>query len=305
MSAPEQTQERRKQFQLEVEKLLEGKSPDELLFTYKGVLYPLICTEETLEALGSLEARDDDLLIVTYPKSGTNWVIQVLNEMVYSLNNKEPLLENPIVEFLKAEKIKTLKTLPSPRVFASHFYYDDVPKSFLEKKTKTLVVFRNPKDTAVSYFHFYKSNPVLPTYNSWDIFFQDFISGKVCWGSYFDHAVAWNKHINDENVLIVTFEDLKEDFPAELKKISEFFGYSLTNDQIRLVQNKTTFTSMKDKSKDTHGKLADAFFRKGEIGDWKSLFTEAQSQEVDAMFKKYLAGTKLGEKLNYDKYCKY
>lgn len=45
------------------------------------------------------------------------------------------------------------------------------------------------------------------------------------------------------------------------------------------------------------------FFRKGEIGDWKSLFTEEQSKEVDAKFEECLAGTKLGEKINYPKFC--
>lgn len=40
-----------------------------------------------------------------------------------------------------------------------------------------------------------------------DVFFL-FIT--VGWGSYFDHAVTWNKHIEDENIMIITYEDLKE-----------------------------------------------------------------------------------------------
>lgn len=32
----------------------------------------------------------------------------------------------------------------------------------------------------------------------------------VAWGSYFDQAVAWNKHIDDENVLILIYEELEE-----------------------------------------------------------------------------------------------
>ncbi|XP_075451081.1 sulfotransferase 6B1-like [Ascaphus truei] len=209
------------------------------------------------------------------------------------------------VSILVSEETQKMKDRPSPRVFASHLYYDDIPKSLFEKKVKTLVIFRNPKDTAVSYFHFYNNNPVLPTYSSWDLFFEDYMNGKVLWGSYFDHALAWNKHIDEENVLIITFEEMKEDLPVQLKKISKFFGISLTEDQILLIENRTTFKSMKDKSKETHGIIADALFRKGDVGDWSSLFTEAQSQEMDAKFELCLAGTKLGEKLNYNKYCKF
>lgn len=41
-----------------------------------------------------------------------------------------------------------------------------------------LVVFRNPKDTMVSYFHFYNNNPVLPKAESWDAFYSDFMKGE-------------------------------------------------------------------------------------------------------------------------------
>ena len=41
-----------------------------------------------------------------------------------------------------------------------------------------LVVFRNPKDTLVSYYHFYNNNPVLPSGQSWDSFFSSFMKGE-------------------------------------------------------------------------------------------------------------------------------
>jgi hypothetical protein len=41
-----------------------------------------------------------------------------------------------------------------------------------------LVIFRNPKDTVVSFYHFSNKNPVLPTAKSWDSFFSEFMSGK-------------------------------------------------------------------------------------------------------------------------------
>lgn len=41
-----------------------------------------------------------------------------------------------------------------------------------------LVVFRNPKDTLVSYYHFYSNNPFLPSGQSWDSFFSNFMKGE-------------------------------------------------------------------------------------------------------------------------------
>ncbi|XP_063773967.1 sulfotransferase 6B1-like isoform X1 [Pseudophryne corroboree] len=279
------------------------KTPEELKVNYKGILYPFgLCSEATFQALESLEAREDDVLIVTYPKCGTNWSAQILYEMLFAMHNKEPTIDNGMLEFGKPEKYEYLKQQPSPRVFASHLTYENIPKSVLEK-TKILIILRNPKDAAVSYYHFTNSNPVLPTYSSWDLFYKDFMSGNILYGSYFDHALTWEKHIDDLNILALTFEDMKMDFIGEIRKIADFYGFSLTDEQIQQVQNKTTFKSMKDKSSNTHGDLGKVFFRKGEIGDWKSLFTEEQSREVDAKFDATLAGTKLGKKIDYTKYC--
>ncbi|XP_071997013.1 sulfotransferase 6B1-like [Engystomops pustulosus] len=294
-------------FQAEMKRIVEqanNMTPEEMQFSYKGILYPsLLCSEASFQAMESFEAREDDVLIITYPKCGTNWTIQILHQMLFLLHNKEPTLDQAMLEFGKPEKYEDLKQKPSPRVLSSHVTYENIPKSFFEKKTKILIILRNPKDAAVSYYHFTNNNPVLPSYSSWDLFFKDFLAGEVIYGSYFDHALGLEKHIDDENILVLTFEDMKADLPAELRKINDFYGLNLTDEQIQIVEEKSTFKSMKEKSGDTHGKLGNVFFRKGEIGDWKSLFTEEQSKELDAKFEKYLAGTKLGEKINYHKYC--
>lgn len=44
---------------------------DELLFSYKGVLYPVaLCSPEVFRAMESFEARSDDVILAGYPKSG-------------------------------------------------------------------------------------------------------------------------------------------------------------------------------------------------------------------------------------------
>ncbi|XP_056419340.1 sulfotransferase 6B1-like [Hyla sarda] len=304
---PKQTN--REKFQAEMQRTLEKAktmTPEELKFSYKGILYPsILCSEATFQAMEGFEAREDDVLIITYPKCGTNWAIKILHQMLFELHNKEPTIDQAMFEFGKPEKYKYLNEQPSPRVISSHLTHENISKSLFEKKTKILIILRNPKDAAVSYYHFSNNNPVLPSYSSWDAFFKDFITGDVIYGSYFDYALGWEKYLDGGNVLLLTFEDMKTDLIAELKKICDFYGFSLTDEQLQKVQENTTFQSMKDKSSESHGNLGNVFFRKGEIGDWKSLFTEEQSKELDAKFEKHLAGTKFGEKINYPKYCTY
>ncbi|MEE6475068.1 hypothetical protein FKM82_010604 [Ascaphus truei] len=268
---------------------------DKLLFNYNGVLYPTnICCQKTFEVMEAFDAREDDVMIASYPKCGTNWTFQLLQDMVYTIHNKQPPPFVPVLEFGSPDNFESINTLASPRIIGTHVQLDRIPKSAFKNKAKILVVLRNPKDTAVSYFHFYKTNPMFPTFDSWDEFFPHFISGKVIWGSFFDYALAWNKHADNENVLIITYEEMKEDLVAAVRKISKFFGFSLTEEQVQFIVDKGTFKNMKEKSSVTHG----------DIGDWKNHFSEAQSQEMDARFEECLAGTKVGEKINYNVYCK-
>ncbi|XP_018412858.1 PREDICTED: sulfotransferase 6B1-like [Nanorana parkeri] len=283
-----------------------NKPPEELLLNYKGILYPgAVCSKELFEALETFEARNDDLLICSSPKCGTNWVFQILSEMVSILKNKETVLDQLTLEFGNLQLFESNKARPSPRIFSTHLRFPTIPKSFFEKNTKILLVIRNPKDAATSYYRFHKSLPALPTYDSWDLFFKDYMHGNVCYGSYFDYVAEWNKHIDGDNVMAITFEEMKTDLLAQLKTISEFYRLPLTEEQLCEVERRTSFASMKQKSEGTHGKLSEAFFRKGQVGDWKNLFTEEQSKEMDEKFQQKLAGTKLGDLLNYEKYCKF
>ncbi|XP_014806041.1 PREDICTED: sulfotransferase 6B1 isoform X2 [Calidris pugnax] len=245
------------------------------------------------------------MVLVSYPKCGVNWLIQILNDLIFTTIQSKPVsTELPFIECGDPDKYERMKQIPSPRILATHLNYDCLPKSIFKNKAKILVLFRNPKDTAVSFFHFHNNVPSVPSYSSWDEFFSEFMNGKVGWGSYFDHAVNWNKHIEDENTMFIIYEDLKENLTASVKQIAEFFGFSATAKQIQSIADRATFQAVKDKAQETHGAVGSILFRKGVVGDWKNLFTEAQNQEMDAKFKACLEGTKLGTKLKYDVYCK-
>ncbi|CAI9583760.1 unnamed protein product [Staurois parvus] len=182
MSAAEEKKTKREEFLAEIKKVAEKASkmtPEELKFNYKGILYPsVLCSEATFQAMEKLEARQDDVLIVTYPKCGTNWTIQILHEMLFEMHNKEPTLVQAMLEFGNPEKFEYMNQQPSPRVISSHLTCKNIPKTFFEKKTKMLLILRNPKDTAVSYYHFSNKNPVLPKYESWDLFFKEYYNWK-------------------------------------------------------------------------------------------------------------------------------
>ncbi|XP_054830196.1 sulfotransferase 6B1-like [Eublepharis macularius] len=294
-------------------------SPSDKMFLHNEVMYPtMICCPETLKILDTFEARSDDVILVGYPKTGTNWVGQILVELEAvsgkyddeerkkrrTRQRESELSLFPYLEFGDPEKFERMKQLPSRRRIKTHLAPQTLPKSIFKNKTKILVLFRNPKDTAVSYFHFANGMKLFPTQKTWDEFFPDFIRGTVPWGLYLDHIMEWNKYLDDKNVMFITYEEIKENPALGVKRMAEFFDFSVSEQEIQFIVEKTSFKTMKDEASETHGEMGKSLFRKGIVGDWKNVFSENQNEEMDRKFEESVARTKLGMMLKYDVYCK-
>ncbi|NXK94765.1 ST6B1 Sulfotransferase, partial [Formicarius rufipectus] len=167
-----------------------------------------------------------------------------------------------------------------------------------------LLLIRNPKDVATSFYYFCNDLACLPSYKTWDDFFEDFMTKKMVWGCYFEYLSKWNKYVDEENVMTITYEELKEDRALGVKNIADFLGFSLTEEELQLVVDRSSFQSMKKNSQNTHGTFGNILFRKGGVSDWKNLFSEDQNEKMDKAFEEHVKGTKLGTKLKYEVYCK-
>ncbi|NWY23075.1 ST6B1 Sulfotransferase, partial [Aphelocoma coerulescens] len=126
----------------------------------------------------------------------------------------------------------------------------------------------------------------------------------VAWGCYLEYLSEWNKYIDEENIMTITYEELKENRALGVKNIAAFLGIPLTEEELQFVVERSSFQSMKKNSENTHGAFGDVIFRKGVVSDWKNIFSEDQNEKMDKAFEEHVAGTKLGKKLKYDLYCK-
>ena len=59
---------------------------------------------------------------------------------------------------------------------------------------KYIYVARNPKDTAVSFYHHTKGLKPFNFNGTWDFFFEQYMAGMVACGSWFDHVISWWEH---------------------------------------------------------------------------------------------------------------
>ncbi|CAI5676332.1 amine sulfotransferase [Oreochromis niloticus] len=250
-------------------------------------------TPEYIDSLESFEIKDSDVFVVTYPKSGTVWAQQIIIS-IYELHGNQNKYSNnmermPWLEYKTAE----YTLLPSPRLFASHLPEHIMPPGVKEKKAKIVYLMRNPKDNMVSFYHFSKALADLETPESFDQFFEWYITGNISSSSWFDHVREWYSNREQYNILFLTYEEMILDLKASVKKICNFLGINLTEAAISQVVEKATFQNMKNDTKANYEHLSPErfsgkFLRKGQIGDWKNTLTVAQSERVDQVLQEKL-----------------
>jgi hypothetical protein len=219
---------------------------------------------------------------------------------VEDANKEFTFVRVPFLEFDIWNGIEAYRQTKRPRTLKTHLSADCLEDQVVHEGLKTIVVMRNPKDTIVSYYHFYKSCRVYGGFNgSFDDYFQMALLGNVCYGNIFDHYLGWWRHRDLQNVLILKYEDLVRDPEGGVTMIAEHCGQELTAEARERIIEATRFKTMKKNPKTNYANNAlmnDSiclFMRKGQVGDWKNYFTVAQNEIIDKVIEEKFQGTGL------------
>uniref|UniRef100_A0A8D0GZX6 Sulfotransferase n=1 Tax=Sphenodon punctatus TaxID=8508 RepID=A0A8D0GZX6_SPHPU len=257
----------------------------------------------------NFQARPDDLLISTYPKSGTTWISEVV-DLIFHQGDVEKARRNPIylrVPFLEfavpdvPTGTELLRKMPPPRFIKTHLPVQLMPESFWTQGCKMIYVARNAKDVAVSYYFFYQMAKVHPDPGTWDEFLEKYIAGDISYGPWFDHVKGWWDKRHEQRMLYLFYEDMKEDPRREVRKVMEFLERPLDEQVLEKIVHHTSFKEMSQNQMANYKTIPTAvmdhdispFMRKGITGDWKNYFTVAQNEHFDAEYERQMKGTDL------------
>jgi len=285
--------------------ITEGEWTSERYFDILGEKIPALFTSDPAllsEYISSFQTRPDDVFVVTYPKSGTTWVQEIIWQMYNegAINSEHILKRVPFLETATSGMLPDPKTLPSPRLLKSHLSYNNTPKSgSKDKQCKYIYIARNPKDVAVSFFHFTKTlskNPLHGYNGPWEFFLKLFMEGNVGWNFWNDHVLGWWEHRDDPNILFLKFEELKKDLPSHVRMIAEFLNKPLSEELNNRIADQCTFQGMTKNEagyKMPEDKDSLCLLRKGVVGDWKNYFTPEQNERFEKEVMEKLKGSGL------------
>jgi aryl sulfotransferase len=241
------------------------------------------------------EPRADDVFVCTPAKCGTTWTQTIVGNLLWPAGD----LPGPVMvvspwieaEFIPAEAMFPMLAAQTHRRFMkSHTAADGIPWF---DDAKYIAVARDGRDAFMSLVNHVQrlrgmdelnakakaaGVPELPSFDG-DIhaFFDDWLADE---DSFF-HIVAsyWGRRA-EPNLLLVHFNDLKQDLSGEMRRIAEFLEVEVPDSLWDGVVERCTFEAMRgDAEKIGPFDLmfeggAKGFLFKGTNGRWRDVLTE-------------------------------
>ncbi|XP_064611117.1 sulfotransferase 1C4-like [Liolophura sinensis] len=265
------------------------------LYEFNGKYYPAFPgIGQILKELPNLPARNDDVMILTYPKAGTHWTWEISN-MLYT-GDGQISTRYKDQSMLEAVTGDSLAALPSVRLLNTHLPPEFYPKDLIKRKCKVIFVQRNPKDIFVSFFHHTTKIKLYSYQGDWNGYFELLMNGKNDYGTWFQWTKQYERFFAENPqipVLRLYFEEMKQDLPREVEKMAKFLDVSCEPSYRDKVAEKCRFHIMKKERMQPQKNLNvpldgndHPIFRKGMVGDWKSHFTVAQNERFDEEYNK-------------------
>ncbi|XP_047938410.1 cytosolic sulfotransferase 16-like [Salvia hispanica] len=263
--------------------------PD-LLTQWEGFWLFSVLVEPAMTFRSNFHTRDNDVLLASFPKTGTTWLMALAHSILKKGESGDPLATaNPhsLVPTVESEPLANycnvdIYDASAPRLLHTHLPYSLLPDSVKNSACKIVYIARSPKDTLISTWHFYnlifrRDKEPLPLDRAVDCF----CSGVHPSGPFSDSVAEYwlESRRRPDKILFVKYEEIKSQPEREVSRIAEFLGRPLKEGEVEELLWRCSFERLKKLEVNTTA--ADArYFRKGEVGDWKNYLTSEMEDRI-------------------------
>lgn len=232
-----------------------------------------------------VQVFDDDVFLVSYPRSGNTWTRFLIGNVI---NPDDP------VTFTNLElRVPSIYTFPNrvlrglPRILKSHDVYDP-------RYPRVIYVVRDPRDVAVSFYHYNLKVRRFTDEVTLDEFVDRFVRAKIwpsvdLYGTWEKHVLSWTKMRGEsEGFCFVRYEDMLRDPLAELKKMAALLKISPSPETVARAVELSSADRMRALEKtetgwiSTKGTRKDKpFVRAAKSGNWQSALSETSVRKIE------------------------
>ncbi|KAB0791658.1 hypothetical protein PPYR_03458 [Photinus pyralis] len=296
-----------------------------LLFGEDRVCLPRYFEQRAAD-VDALEISNDDVILASFPKSGTTWVREMVwlieNDLNYEgakvdLRERFPELPGIFNPRFEANDpnfgivLKEFKAASGRRLIKTHLPFSLLPRQIRDgtKTPKIIFVMRNPKDVFVSYHHM--GLLMMGWLANREDFAKAFLADKVLYAPYWQVVHGYWTRRALPNVLILKYEEMIKDLKSVLLRTSAFLGKDpMSEEQLERLCAHLSFDSMKGNPAVNSQKLVmqrrtynpnanGSFMRSGRIGDYKAEMSPRMVSAFDAWIKKNIQNTDFDEQYAY------
>ncbi|HXJ89403.1 MAG TPA: sulfotransferase domain-containing protein [Candidatus Binatia bacterium] len=227
----------------------------------------------------------DDVFIVSYPRSGNTWVRFLIGNLFdpddpITFANVESRV--PEIYFFSDQQ---LLARSRPRILKSHEYFDPRYK-------RTIYIVRDPRDVAVSLYHYSIKRKTIPPGYALEEFIPRFIAGEFfeyC-GSWEEHVLSWHAtRKSHTGFLFLRYEDLLAHPEQELAAIANTLHAGVVSERVARAVELSSAARMRNLEEKhssewrlTRGTRQDvAFVRRAKSGAWQSELSPALVSTIE------------------------
>jgi len=221
----------------------------------------------------NLEVYPGDVFIVSYPKSGNTWTRFLIGNLISPNEPADFSNINQLIPDPEAMSKRAMNRAPRPRIIKSHQYFDPRYK-------KVIYIVRDPRDVAVSQYHFHRKRRLIGDDYPIERFVTRFVAGETSiYGSWGENIASWLcTRYGAPSFLLLRYEDMLGDTLTELGKIAAFLNQSASPERLAQVAQRSSAEQMRKLEKDqallwssTKSTRQDVpFVREARAGGWST-----------------------------------